>query len=59
MYINIVFRWQILETNIALGWRSMMTSYSVRLHIEDSLRTLMLFLWQLLIEMLGLFCEST
>ena len=50
MCINIVFRWQMLANHIALGWRSTITSYSVRLRIEDSLRTWMLFLWQLLIE---------
>ena len=56
MCINILF-WQMLANHRALGRRSIITSYSVRLHI-DSFRTLMLFLWQLLIETLGLFCES-
>ena len=51
MCINIVFRWQMLANHIALGWRSIITSYSVRLHIENSeFRTLMMFLWQLLID---------
>jgi len=58
MCINNVFRWQMLANHIALGWRSII-SYSVRLHTEDSFRTLMLFLWQLLREMVGLFCGST
>ena len=55
MCIDICFRWQMLANHIALGWRSIIKSYSVRLHIEDFSRTLMLLLWQLLIEML---CSS-
>ena len=39
---------------IALGIRSIIKTYSVRLHTEDSCRTQMLLLWQLLIE-IGLF----
>ena len=41
--------------HIELGIRSTIKTYSVnvRLHMEDSLRTSMLLLWQLLIEMLG------
>ena len=39
--------------HIELGIRSTIKTYSVRLHMEDSLRTQMLLLWQLQIEMLG------
>ena len=53
------FFWQMLANHMAHGRRSIIKTYSFRLHIEDSIRTLMLLLWQLLIEMLGLFCEST
>ena len=39
--------------HIPLGRRSIIQTYSVRLHMEDSFRTYPLLLWQLLIEMLG------
>lgn len=45
--------------HIALGRRSIIKTYSLGLRLEDSFRTLMLLLWQLLIEMLGLFFEPT
>ena len=45
--------------HIALGIRSLIKTYSVRLHMEDSFRTQMLLPWQLLIEMLALFFEPT
>ena len=45
--------------HVALGRRSITKTCSVRLHLEDSFRTQMLLLWQLLIEMLCLFLEPT
>ena len=45
--------------HIALGIRSLIKTYSVRLHMEDSFRTQMLLLWQLPIEMPVLFFEPT
>ena len=36
--------------HIAFGIRSILNTYSVRLNMEDSFRTQMSFLWQLLIE---------
>ena len=41
--------------HIALARTSIIKTYIVRLHMEDSFKTLMLLPWQLLIEMLGLF----
>ena len=45
--------------HVALSRRSITKTCSVRLHLEDSFRTQMLLLWQLLIEMLCLFLEPT
>ena len=45
--------------HIALGRRSIIKTYSVRLHMEDSFRTQILLPWQLLVDMLGLFFEAT
>jgi len=45
--------------HIALGRRSIMKTYSVRVHMEDSFRTEKLSLWQLLMETLDLFFEPT
>ena len=39
--------------HIVLGIRSIIKTYSVRLHTKDCFRTQMLLLWQLWIEMLG------
>ena len=44
---------------MALSMRSIIKTYSVRLHMEDSLRNSILLLWQLLMEMLLLFIEPT
>ena len=43
----------------ALGRSSKIKPYSVRLQMEDSFTSQMLLLWQLLLEMLGLFSEPT
>ena len=45
--------------HIALGIRSVIKSYSVRLHMENAFRSLLLLPWQLLIEMLGLLFEPS
>ena len=45
--------------DIALGRRSIMETYSLGLRMEDSFRTYMLLLWQLLIEMPSFFFEPT
>jgi len=47
------------ETHIGLGWRSIIKTCSVELHMEDPFRTQMLLIWQVLSEMLGLFFELT
>ena len=61
--LNITSAWIIFPlANVyhkALGRRSIIKTYSVRLHVDDSFRNLMLLLWQLLIELLGLFFEPT
>jgi len=45
--------------HIAVGIKSIIKTYSVRLHMEDSFRTQMSLLWQLLIEILGLLFEPS
>lgn len=58
-YIGIFFLPLVNVYHMALSMRSIIKTYSVRLHMEDSLRNSILLLWQLLMEMLFLFIEPT